>query len=95
MVQQRAEAKDYIDIDAILSAGVGLPLALSAAKYIYGQSFNPQITLKALAYFDEGDLRSLPDEMKLRIVNAVAATELGRLPLIEPGAGKNEIGSKP
>ena len=39
---------------------VDLPLALSAAQRIYGPTFNPQITLKALSFFDDGDLRLLP-----------------------------------
>ena len=83
VVQQRAEAKDYVDIDAIMSAGVGLPLAISAAKLIFGPSFNPQITLKALSYFGDGDLKKLPEEMKRRIVRSVAATDLNRLPDLE------------
>jgi hypothetical protein len=49
VVQVRGEAKDYLDIDALMAAGVGLPRALAAAKAIYGPSFNPQITLKALS----------------------------------------------
>ena len=80
VVQQRAEAKDYIDLDAIITAGVSLPMALSAAQLIYGPGFNPQITLKALSYFGDGDLPQLPDELKLRLVKAVAATDLSRLP---------------
>lgn len=80
VVQQRAEAKDYIDLDAIITAGIPLPLALSAARVIYGSAFNPQITLKALSYFDDGDLPQLPDGVKRRITAAVAATDLDTLP---------------
>lgn len=80
VVQQRPEAKDYIDLDAILTAGIGLPLALSAAEFIYGPSFNPQITLKALSYFGDGDLQKLPNSTKNRIIKAVAAVDLDQLP---------------
>jgi hypothetical protein len=80
VVQQRAEAKDYVDLDAIITAGVSLPMALSAAQQIYGPGFNPQITLKALSYFGDGDLPQLPDDLKLRLVKAVEATDLGKLP---------------
>jgi hypothetical protein len=80
VVQQRAEAKDYVDLDAIMTAGVSLPTALSAAKLIYGQGFNPQITLKALSYFGDGDLANIPDQTKQRLVSAVAATDLSALP---------------
>jgi hypothetical protein len=73
-----------------MSSGIGLPLALSAAGFIYGRSFNPQITLKALSYFDDGDLPTLPDELKMRIVKAVEATELNRLPAIGFGGGNED-----
>jgi hypothetical protein len=81
VVQVRAEAKDYIDIDALIPKGkVGLPLALSAAQELYGSTFNPQITLKALSYFDDGELRQLPEAMKLRLVKAVHDVDLDHLP---------------
>ena len=83
VVQQRPEAKDYIDIDAIMSSGISLPTALAAAKFIYGAHFNPQITLKALSYFDDGDLQKVPDDMRSRIIKAVSATDLGQLPTLQ------------
>nr|VFK43113.1 MAG: Nucleotidyl transferase of unknown function (DUF1814) [Candidatus Kentron sp. SD]VFK44382.1 MAG: Nucleotidyl transferase of unknown function (DUF1814) [Candidatus Kentron sp. SD] len=48
-VPHRAEAKDYLDMDAMLKAGaVDLPTALAAASAIYGEKqFNAQLTLKA------------------------------------------------
>lgn len=43
VVQVRAEAKEYIDIDALIAVGkLDLPLALSAAQRLYGSAFNPQ-----------------------------------------------------
>jgi hypothetical protein len=83
VVQMRAEAKDYLDIDALLTHGIGLPEALAGARAMYGEEFNPQITLKALTYFDEGTLRGLPQAVKSRLVKAVAAVDLDRLPEIE------------
>ena len=57
VVQVRAEAKDYVDMDALITVGkVGMPLALSAAQRLYGSTFSPQITLKALSFFGDGDL---------------------------------------
>lgn len=83
-VQQPAEAKDYIDIDAILLDGqINLPFALAAAQIIYGSVFSPQNALKALTYFDEPQLQSLPDELKLRLVKAVRSVDLDNLPKIE------------
>ncbi len=83
VVQQRAEAKDYTDIDAILRDGrIDLPVALASAKAIYGSQFNPQITLKALSFFDEGNLRRLPKAVKDRLAQAAREVDLDRLPTV-------------
>jgi hypothetical protein len=83
VVQMRAEAKDYIDIAALLDDGrIDMPTALAAARVMYGVQFNPQITLKALTYFDEGNLRKLPHSVKDRLVAAVQAVDLDRLPVV-------------
>ncbi len=80
VVQMRAEAKDYVDIDAMLSDGrVDLPSALASARAIYGAQFNPQVTLKALSYFDDGDLPRLPQALRDRLARAVAAVDLDHL----------------
>src|ERR1700690_4353447 len=50
VVQRRAEAKDYLDIAALLENGISLPKALAAAKAIYGDQFEPTTTLRALSY---------------------------------------------
>lgn len=81
VVQQRAEAKDYLDIDAILVDGrIDLPTALAGAKAIYGKTFNPQITLKALSYFGDGNLPQLPRAAQDRLAQAARMVDLDRLP---------------
>jgi hypothetical protein len=93
VVQARGEAKDYIDIDALIQAGkIDLPTALAAACAIYGSQFHPQITLKALSFFDDGNLRQLPEDMKSRLAAAARDVDLDRLPNIEPipGGGKGQ-----
>jgi hypothetical protein len=83
VVQLRAEARDYIDIDALLGDGrIDLPAALAGARAIYGLSFNPQVSLKALCYFEDGSQRTLPQEMKDRLARAASAVDLDRLPAI-------------
>ena len=83
VVQVRAEAKDYIDIDALLTySAIDLATALGAARAIYGMQFNAQSTLKALCYFEEGNLRRLPQPVKDRLVKAACEVDLARLPLI-------------
>lgn len=81
VVQVRAEARDYIDIDAMLASGkVDLPAALAAGLAIYGPQFNPEITLKALSYFDDGNLRGLPGPLKARLAKAAREADLDSLP---------------
>ncbi len=89
VVQKRAEAKDYIDLDALITSGsVDLATALAAGRAIYGRTFNPQITLKALSYFDDGDLKRLPDDMKARLAKAVREIDLDHLPLLAGSEGR-------
>lgn len=83
VVQRRAEAKDYRDIDALLRDGrIDLPRALASARAIYGPSFNPQITLKALSYFGDGNLPTQPREMQDRLARAAREVDLDHLPEI-------------
>jgi hypothetical protein len=81
VVQQRAEAKDYLDVDALLRDGrIDLATALAAARAIYGPRFNPQITLKALSYFGDGNLSRLPRDTQDRLARAAREVDLDRLP---------------
>jgi len=80
VVQRRAEAKDYLDIDALLRHGVDLPTALAAGSVVYGRRFNPLITLKALSFFD--DVPMLPAEVKERLSAAVEAVDVTDLPAL-------------
>jgi hypothetical protein len=81
VVQVRAESKDYLDVDAVMRLGnVSLPTALAAAQMLYGPSFNPEITLKALSFFGDGTLSDLPDDLKQRLVVAAREVDLDHLP---------------
>ena len=55
--QDRAEAKDYRDIAELLRAGVSLPRSLGAFKSMF--KGEPAEVLRALGYFDDGDLPTL------------------------------------
>ena len=78
VVQKRAEVKDYLDIDALLRQGIDLSTVLAAGLIVYGRTFNPLITLKALSYFD--DLPKLPGEVRARLRKAAEAVDATRLP---------------
>ncbi len=82
VVQQQAEAKDYLDIDALLQHGLDLPTALAAGRVVYGRSFNPLITLKALSFFD--DVPGLATEVQRRLSAAVEAVDPAKLPGLTP-----------
>jgi hypothetical protein len=67
---QRVEAKDYRDIVALLDHGVALEDILGAAQTLFGRAFNPLVAQKALSYFEGGDLASLDDAARARLVSA-------------------------
>jgi hypothetical protein len=69
VVMQRVEAKDYLDVNTLMKAGITLEAALGAAKALYPQ-FNPAISLKALSYFE--DVPKLSDEVRRSLTAAVA-----------------------
>lgn len=73
VVLQRAEAKDYRDIAAMVNAGVSLSRGLASARLLYGLNFQPSESLKALVYFDDGDLKILTTHEKNTLVEAVKA----------------------
>ncbi len=93
VVQLRAEARDYLDLDALLASGkIDLPTALAAGQRLYGTSFNPEVTLKALSYFDDGDLRALPDAAKSRLVIAARGVDPEHLPELDHGRSAKDTG---
>jgi hypothetical protein len=86
-VQDRAEAKDYVDLSRLLEEGVDLARALGAARTVYGQAFNPILSLKALSYFADGDLSSLPTAVRSRLADAACRVDPNQLPDFEPRSG--------
>ena len=87
VVQDRAEVKDYIDLSRLLEEEIPLADALGAARAVYGDSFNPLISLKALSFFNDGNLRKLDQGVRSRLSQAVSNVQRGRLPQIPPLSG--------
>jgi Nucleotidyl transferase AbiEii toxin, Type IV TA system len=80
---QRVEAKDYVDIAALLAHGVPLAEILAAARALFGAAFNPIVAQKALCYFEGGDLASLDPEVRASLIaEAGRDLELPELPLV-------------
>ena len=78
LVVQRLEAKDYLDVAAILGAGVPLERGFAAAETLFAPDLPLMVVLKALTYFEGGDLPSLPAAVRDRLVGAVVG--VGDLP---------------
>ncbi len=91
-VQLRAEAKDYRDIVGILNAGLSLAEGLAAAEAIYGKEFNGALSLKALTFFEDGDLHSLTPESRKGLLVAATSINLKELPFVaaRPGISRQE-----
>jgi hypothetical protein len=83
-IQQRAQAKDYLDIVALAEAGVPLSRALAAAGAVYGPTFNGLLTLKALTYFADGDLPTLGSAVQTKLRNMANEVDFRKLHSIAP-----------
>ncbi len=70
---QRIESKDYRDVIAILKSGVPLEQGLGAARALYGRAFQPSESLKALTYFEGGDLHVLSQEERAFLIRRASA----------------------
>lgn len=71
VVLQRVEAKDYLDIAAILGSGTPLTIGLGSARALFGPAFQPSECLKALVYFEGGDLNVLTPDVRDSLIASV------------------------
>ncbi|MDZ7695826.1 MAG: nucleotidyl transferase AbiEii/AbiGii toxin family protein [Deltaproteobacteria bacterium] len=95
VVSQRAEAKDYLDIHAIITkTKLTLSHGLAAARAIYGSQYNGVLTLKALCFFQDGNVMTLPDEVKGDLTQKVKACDLAPVPEIVPEGTIGEAGHR-
>lgn len=83
-VFNRAEKKDYVDIHAILTnSTLTLADGLAYAKAIYGEQYNPLITLKALTYFEDGNVATLDHSVKKDLLRFVKGVNLEYIPVLD------------
>jgi hypothetical protein len=75
-ILDRAEAKDYIDLAALLRSGLTLADGLAAFRTLF--SGEPAVALKAIGYFGDGDLTTLT-ELDRRILRE-ARDSVGPIP---------------
>jgi hypothetical protein len=86
-IQQRAQARDYEDLSAIVGSGISLAEALAAAVAVYGQEFNGALSLKALTYFADGDLPSLSAATQKRLRALASEVNLKQIPRAQARVG--------
>ncbi len=84
-ILQRIEVKDYRDIAAMIKQGVSLSKGLASARVLYDQHFQVSESLKALTYFEGGDLNLLSKEDRGILVEAVEGVR--DLPQVELVSG--------
>ena len=73
-VTQRMEARDYLDIAALLASGLSIDEGVGALLALYGDQASGLQSVKTMAWFRDGGLDALlPDEVKERLTRAAAA----------------------
>ena len=88
VILDRAEAKDYVDILALLAAGEPLDRALGAAMTIYGSAYQPFESVKALTYFGDGDLGTLSKRDQSYLIEVAEKDHaIGTVPLLASHLG--------
>lgn len=83
----RAEARDYADIAALLRHGVSLSTGLAAFKAMF--KGEPMTVMRALCFYEDGNLPSL-DSADRSILSAAAA-RIGDLPSVRVSSGSLAI----
>lgn len=86
-IQQRAQARDYEDIAAIVNSGVSLAKAIGAANGVYGNAFNGALSLKALTYFSDGDLPNLSPIIQNKLRELAGQVNLKDIPQMQSKPG--------
>ncbi len=71
-ILQRAAAKDYADIAALLRSGLALERGLGAARALYGPGYPPMESVRALCWFGDGDLDTLAEDDRRLLADAAA-----------------------
>lgn len=77
----RPEKKDYEDTAAMIRAGRSVTRGLAAARVLFGKAFQPSAAVKALVFFEGGDLGALSRADRSTLISAASA--VGPLPAVK------------
>ena len=67
VINQRVELRDYVDIAALLDAGVTLPQIVAAAVALFPGQVDCVSTMSAITYFEDGEAKSFPEPLKKKL----------------------------
>lgn len=90
VILQRSEAKDYQDIAAMVRAGIRLDTGLAAAEKIFQPTFAPSESLKALVYFEGGDMKRLSMADRAMLIEAARGVKMLPSVVIKPELASRE-----
>jgi len=80
-VTQRIEPRDYVDIAALLTAGLSINEGVAALLALYGNQASGLQSVKTIAWFRDGDLEAvLPGDVRELLTRAAAAYDPRTLP---------------
>jgi hypothetical protein len=89
VIMQRAEARDYLDIAQLLRDGSSLIQGLGAARSMYGSAFAPAECLRALTFFEDGDLATVSTQTRQELrIEAARASRMFPIPAIRILSGQ-------
>jgi len=81
VIQVRGSWKDYVDIHALISHGIGIPTALAAARAIDAR-FQPETSIRALQFYGDGSLGRVPLAIQQDLTQWARAVDPAELPLL-------------
>jgi len=82
VINERVELKDYLDIAALLDAGMTLPQIVAAAVAIFPGQVDYVSTISAITYFSDGVATSFPEPLKKKL--RAAARNASPVPAPKP-----------
>jgi len=78
VINERVELKDYLDIAALLDAGLTLPEIVAAAAAIFPGQVDEIATVSAITFFEDGEAATFPEPLKMKL--RAAARGASRVP---------------
>lgn len=94
VILQRSEAKDYQDIAAMVRAGTRVDTGLAAAEKMFKPTFPPAESLKAMVYFQGGDMARLSAADRLVLTEAARNVKVLPAVTIEPDLMPPEVSAR-